>query len=168
VSIDLYCGNAVGAWERVDRAWRSFRRSLMLGVQPLRVSAHFARGRAALGAVRAGKKELLRVAARDARVLQKEDAPYAVALGTILEGGVHRLRGDHARAATVLDAAARLCEAPESDMHMHAYAVRWELGRLIGGNDGQALVAAAENALRAEGVRRPDAMVSTFTGGVTR
>jgi hypothetical protein len=52
-------------------------------------------------------------------------------------------------------------------MRLHAAGVRWELGRVIGGDEGAALTVAAEQALRDAGVRSPVRMVTSFTGGLT-
>jgi tetratricopeptide (TPR) repeat protein len=166
ISIDMYNGDGVAAYDRVTRAWKQFESSLLMYVQTLRVSAHFARGRAAVAATRAGRKGLLRGAARDARVLQRQKAPYAVGLGTMVEAGATLLSGNLERGAAALRRAAEACD--KAEMSLHAEAARWELGRVIGGDEGAALVAAAERALTAEGVRDPAAMVVTFTGGLTR
>ncbi|MDB4965403.1 MAG: ATPase/protein kinase family protein [Myxococcales bacterium] len=166
VTIDVYNGDGVAGYERIAGAWKPFERSLLLYVQTLKVSAHFSRGRAALAATRAGRKGLLRGVARDARMLQGQKVAYGVALGTILEAGAALLSGDRERAAAGLRLAAERCDKVE--MALHADAARWELGRVIGGDEGADLVAAAEGALRAEGVRDPAAMVATFTGGLTR
>ncbi|MGZ3405902.1 MAG: hypothetical protein ACXVAN_05620, partial [Polyangia bacterium] len=109
--------------------------------------------------------ELVRVAAADARTLRREQAPYCVAVGTVLDGGVRMVRGDQPGAVRVLRQAAALCDGVE--MRLHAEGVRWELGRILGGDEGAALVANAEAAMRAEGVRSPARMVTTFTGGIT-
>jgi tetratricopeptide (TPR) repeat protein len=162
---DAYCGDSLGAYARIDRPWRLFQRSLVLHMQTLRCMAHFARARTALGSVRQGRRELLRVAAADARALQREKASYCVALGTIVEGGVRFLRGDQDGGVRILQQAANLCDGVE--MRLHADAVRWELGHILGGDEGAALVSAADAALRAEGVRAPARMVTTFTGGLT-
>jgi hypothetical protein len=162
---DVYAGEPLRAYEGVASRWRAFQRSLIMHMQTLRCVAHFNRGRAALAAARHGRPELLRVAAADARALQREKIGYCVAVGTIVEGGVRMLRGDHDGAVRAYRQAASLCD--EVEMRLHAEGVRWELGRILGGDEGAALVAAAEEALRAQGVRAPARMVTTFTGGIT-
>jgi hypothetical protein len=88
-----------------------------------------------------------------------------VALGAIVEGGVRQLRGDLDGAVSWWRRAAELCDGVE--MRLHAAGVRWELGRLVGGDEGAALSAGAEETLRSAGVRSPVRMVTTFTGGLT-
>ncbi|HXU73907.1 MAG TPA: protein kinase [Polyangia bacterium] len=165
VTTDIYRGDVAGAWERVDGTWRAIQRSLLLHMQTLRCVAHFGRARAAMAAARAGRPELIRVAAGDARALAREKVAYCVALGAIVEGGVRQLRGDLEGAVTWWRRAAELCDGVE--MRLHAAGVRWELGRVIGGDEGAALTAAAEQALRDAGVRSPVRMVTSFTGGLT-
>ena len=166
VSIDLYCGEGVRAWERMDGALEPFKSALMLRVQTIRTSALFSRGRAAVAAARAGRPELLRVAAADARALNKEGVAYASTLGTIIAAAVAHARQDLETTAARLREAAQHAEAAE--MRLHAESARWELGRLLGGDEGRALVAEAERLVRAEGVRDPAAMIATFTTGITR
>jgi hypothetical protein len=54
----------------------------------------------------------------------------------------------------------------EVEMRLHAAGARWELGRILGGDEGAKLVSDAEAAMRAEGIRSPARMVTTFSGGV--
>jgi hypothetical protein len=164
-SADVYAGDGIKGYEGLQASWRAFRRSLILHMQTLRCVAHYGRGRAALAAARQGRPELLRVAAGDARALQREKIAYCVAVGTIVEGGVRQLRGDREGAVRVLRRAAELCDGVE--MRLHAAGARWELGRILGGDEGAALVTAAEAALRAQNVRSPARMVTTYTGGIT-
>jgi hypothetical protein len=53
-------------------------------------------------------------------------------------------------------------------MRLHAASARWELGRILAGDEGAVLVADAERTLRAEGVRDPAALIATVTGGIMR
>ena len=166
IGVDLYCGEGARAYERITAAWRPFKRALMLEVQTIWASAHFARGRAALAAARAGRPELIRAAARDARVLTRSKVPYIRALGALVDAGVWHARGDLTRAAEGLRQAA--LRSDEAEMPLHGEGARWELGRILGGDEGAALVAAAERALRTEAVRDPAAFIATFTSGLTR
>jgi eukaryotic-like serine/threonine-protein kinase len=166
VMTDLYVGDGESAWRRMDGALKPYERAFMLRVQTLRVSAQFARGRAAVAAGRHARPELFRVASADARALAKEGVAYARGLGALLEAAVAHARGDVERTLALLREAIARLEA--SEMRLHVEAARWELGRLIGGDDGAALVKAAEDHLRSEGVRDPVAMVATFTTGITR
>jgi serine/threonine protein kinase len=162
---DVYAGDAVKAYEGIATRWRAFQRSLILHLQTLRCVAHYARGRAALAAARQGRPELVRVAAADARALVREKVGYCVAAGNILEAGVRMLRGDREAAVRLYRRAASSCEAAE--MHLHVAGMNWELGRILGGDEGAALVAGAEAAMRAQGIRAPARFVTTFSGGIT-
>jgi len=164
VTTDVYTGDAIRGYELIQARWRAFQRSLIMHMQTLRCVAHFGRGRAAIAAARQGRPELLRVAAADARAMQKEKVAYCVTIGTIVEGGVRWLRGDHDGAVRTLRKAATLCD--EVDMRLHAVGVRWELGKMLGGDEGAAMVKDAEEALRAQGIKSPIRMVTSFTGGI--
>ncbi|HEX9101138.1 MAG TPA: hypothetical protein VF997_02985, partial [Polyangia bacterium] len=62
-----------------------------------------------------------------------------------------------------LDDAARGFDA--ADMALWAAVARWQLGRLVAGDEGAALVAAAEALLRAQSVRDPARVAATLAPG---
>jgi Cdc6-like AAA superfamily ATPase len=154
---DLYADDAAGAWKRVSETWGPLKKSLLLMIQLTRIEAVHLRGRAALAAGHLGH------AARASKKLSREKVGWADPLAALLAAGVARARGDDERARNQLDVAARGFDATE--MALWAAAARWQLGRLVGGDEGAALVAAAEALLRAQSVADPGRVAATLAPG---
>jgi hypothetical protein len=155
--IDLYAGDPERAWRRLEESWRGFERSLLLRSQTVLVSALFARAVAALAS---GQPERVTLAARLARKLAAQRAPYTAALVQLLEGCVALRRGELERAATLLELAETALTAV--DMRLHAAAVRWRRGLLIGGDQGARLVTEGQAWFAAEGCVRGERLAAVF------
>jgi serine/threonine protein kinase len=151
---DLYEGNARAAYERLSERWPRLERTLLLHTQLIRVFAHNFRAQAALllGSETQDKR-LLGEAAREARRLLREKAPYATALGTQVCAGLAATRGETAKAMALYARAAAHFE--EAGMPMHAHIARLRQGELQGGDEGLALIAAAELWMKAQPIRNP-------------
>jgi ATP/maltotriose-dependent transcriptional regulator MalT len=160
VRIDLYIGDGVAAWERIERSMAAFERALLLRAQTILTSALVAHAHAALGAAAAGRRELVAVAERDAKRLLREKAPYCVALAQQVLAAVELHRGRLEPALAKMAEAERLLEATE--MHQHVQVARWHRGHLLRGDEGARLVAESEAYFRREGVRRPERMTATL------
>ncbi len=169
VHVDLYRGDGPGAWARVRRHARAYRRSLLLRVQMLRIEFLELRGRTALAAASAKETSdrrrfwLLQSAARDAWRLDRQDEPWASALARLLRAGIAALRGQPRSARNHLRSAIDAFEAV--DMHLHASVARRCLGELAGGNLGSDLIARADQELRDQAIRDPLRMTAVYAPG---
>jgi hypothetical protein len=108
----------------------------------------------------------LRQAEDQARRLGRERLPWTDALSRLIVAGVASVRGDADGAARALTAAAEGFEA--TDMGLFAAASRRQLGRLLGGDEGRALIARADAWMAAQSVRRPDRMAACLAPGFDR
>jgi predicted Ser/Thr protein kinase len=156
VDIALYAGEAEEAWRLMGEAWPRVSRSLLLFVQTIRVYVRHQRGRAALAvAARAAdgraRAAFARVAEKEARALEREGLPWAMAFALPLRAGVARLAGRDDEAAALLARAARALSAV--DMGMHAAGARLAHAWLIG---DAAARAEAEAWMRDQDVVRPE------------
>jgi hypothetical protein len=156
VQIDLYEGQAGRAWGRVGQHWPLLERSHLLLVEQVRVFLVHLRARAALAAAH------LRSAAADARRLSRERAPWAQALGRLVEAGVARGKGDTAGAARLLEGAAARLDAVA--MRLYAAAARRRLGQLRGAA-GTGLVGEAEAWMRGQRIASPARMTALLAPG---
>ncbi|MCU1282751.1 MAG: putative ATPase, partial [bacterium] len=52
------------------------------------------------------------------------------------------------------------------DLNLFGYGARRRLGQLVGGDEGAALVAAADGALARQGVARPDKLAAMIAPGI--
>jgi hypothetical protein len=162
VQIDLYEGQAESARRRVAVHWPLVARSHLLLVEQVRIFLVHLRARAALAAAAGGSAARLRAAAADARRLGREPAPWAQALGKLVEAGVAQGRGDVAGAARLLeDGAARLDAVA---MRLYAAAARRRLGQLRG-TAGKGLADEAEAWMRGQKVASPARMTALLVPG---
>jgi tetratricopeptide (TPR) repeat protein len=119
-------------------------------------AAH-ALGRVALGravnARAAARGEALDEVARATALLRRNGAPVWRGLASLLEAGCARVVGDDDLARRSL--AAAIAELDALQMVVHAAAARRGLGRLLGGSDGEALAARADEHLAMQGIADP-------------
>jgi hypothetical protein len=168
--IDLYEGHGRAAHARVTREWGRIQRALILQIKMIAVEAIHLRARTAIAAAneQAGtaRDALLRAAERDARTLTRFDWSIARPFAEIVRAGVASSHGD------VDTAAARLRSASEGfdevAMALHATSARWQLGRLLGGDEGAVLRKSAEAWMEASGVASPARMVAMMAPGFER
>jgi hypothetical protein len=159
VQIDLYRGRGLAAHAMVDARWPTMRRAHLHRIQIVRLQLAHLRARAAVAAVASGEAQgaqatgLLRSALADARSILRERLRWSSGLARLIEAAVHACRGERDRACAKLAAATEDLEA--CDMALWAAAARRRRGELLGGDEGRALVDAADEKMRAEGVRAP-------------
>jgi tetratricopeptide (TPR) repeat protein len=168
--VELYRGDGPQAYARVVEQWKGLKASLLLMVQLTRLEATHLRARAAIQAARAAgagdgsrRRELLAGAARDAAKIAGEKMPWSTPLARLVEAGISRARGEDDRSAELLRDAAGGLDA--AGMALYATAARMRLGRLVGGDEGRALVDAAAAWMERERVRRPDRMIAMLAPG---
>jgi hypothetical protein len=158
--LDLYEGDGVAAWRRLADGWPLLQRSYLLQVQQVRVFVRHVRGRAALAAAAqsADRERLLLAAEFDARALWREGAPWARALAQLVYAGVAIGSREKERGADLLRDAAQRCD--DTAMRLFAAAARRQLGALVGGDEGRAMIATADAWMAAQRVVRPERMAA--------
>ena len=162
---DLYAGEAAAAWTRINRLWPDLARSMLLRIQGVRVEALHLRARSALAAASEPRlrKACLYRAERDARRIARERIPYAQAWAELVVGGVAALQGDEETAVRSAARGITACEA--AGLAGYAAAIRRCYGRLIRGDQGAALVQAADAWFLAQGVAEPERMTRMLAPG---
>ena len=166
--IDLYAGEGARAWDRLARDARAIKRSrLLVNVQLMRALTQFARGRSAIASLDtlAGPERARRLAEaiREHKALAKEAMPWTTVLETLLAASIAKATGDVAGAERELRRAFELGKIEE--MALHAQAARHQLGRLIGGEAGAAIVLEAAEAMKTCGVRVPERYADMLVPG---
>ena len=170
VTIDLYAGDGVAAWRRVQAQWPELKGSQLLAVQQLRLEALFFRGRSALAAAGASAEDLpspaqlVAEAEAAARAIERTRMAWARPLAAMLRAGAARQRGQPDAAIVLLGEAIGQLEL--QDMRLYAASARRRRARLIGGPDGRAGVEQADQWFGAQGVRDPAAMARLFAPGL--
>jgi hypothetical protein len=164
--IALYRGDGGAAWERLQGGWGALEASHFFRVQQVRIFMRHARARAALAAAPGAtdRTAMLRTAEADARRIRGEAVPWGEALARLLFAGVAIARGAGDGARLLRDAAAALDAV---DMALHAASARRLLGLVVGGDDGRALVAAADGWMRGQGIKNPARLAAMLVPGLT-
>jgi len=164
--IELYVGDGAKAYARVERDTVPLKKSLLLKVQHMRVQTAFLRGRCAIASLEAQPTlapQRLAEARRIARALDREGMAWSAPFAAIVNAGVADAEGDRPGAIEWLKTA--IDRAVAADMKGYATAARYQLGSLLGGDEGARLTASADDAMRAQGVRAPARFAATLVPG---
>jgi hypothetical protein len=165
VNIDLYRGDGVAAWRRVQEQWRALTGSILFRVESSRMEAHSLRGRAALAAAHGdgnARDKLLAVVEEQARAFDKARLRHTRGQAQLLRAGAAATRDDRARALVLLDEAVAACAA--GDLALHAAAARYRRGQLAG---DERLRDAGLDFLRRQRVRAPARFFAMIAPGFT-
>jgi tetratricopeptide (TPR) repeat protein len=164
--VDLYEGKNEEMWRRVVAAWPGFRRSLLRRIQLVFLESCYLHARAVVGAVaaRALPPRALRLAERDARQIEKAGMAWSDPFAQLIRASVAGLRGERQAAAAALASAETGFET--TDAGLYAAAARGRRGELIGGTEGEKLVADADAWMTAQRVASPARMRMLLTPGI--
>jgi tetratricopeptide (TPR) repeat protein len=130
VQLALFDGSPHEAWQELEAPWSELAGSRLLGLELVRIQAHFLRARAALRALEAPKPPSGATdAARDAvRQLAREEAPWARSAADLCTGALQLLDKDLSGTARSLGRAAEDFSA--AGMKLFAACTRMHLARL--------------------------------------
>jgi hypothetical protein len=166
--IYLYKGEWQRALSKCNELWPTVRRSLLLRSQMLRVIWMSSMARAALAVAtteesgREARKHLQAVR-KLARKLNKENVNLAKGLSDSLQAGVEFMNGSTAEAVRLMASAEARLQLGEMGAHV-AWARRWR-GQVVGGTEGERLIASADALMRAQGAVDPARLANTFMPG---
>jgi hypothetical protein len=165
VNIALYADRGREALDDVRASWSPFARAFLFNVQTVRIDMLHIRARCALSAAMTSpdRVELLRAAERDARRIDRQRAPWAVPLALLLRAAVAHGRGKASEAIAGLADAATKFDA--QGMALFAAVARRRRGELVGGDEGRALVDAANAWMTEKSIKNPTRMTEMFAPG---
>ncbi len=168
--ISLYLGSGLAAWENLVERWPGLERSLLRRrVQLFRIETQHLRARAALAAAASPslsaprRRDLLGLAGRDAKGIERERAPWGNPLAALLRAGMASLRGERRAALEGLATAETGFDATK--MALYAAAARRCHGTLLGGEEGRGLVESADAWMQGERIKNPERMTSMLAPG---
>jgi serine/threonine protein kinase len=163
--VELYRGDGNAARQRAAELWPALAGSLLHRIQHMRMCTCHLRARSALAAAMAGSDPglLLTAAERDARRLEGEKRADARGWARLVRAGIAAAAGTPARAAALLAEAA--ADLDMAGMGHYAAAARRRLGEVVGGEQGRALVAAADSWMRDQNIRNPARMTAMLAPG---
>jgi serine/threonine protein kinase len=157
--IALYERRGSVAWAKVLKTWPILESSLLLHVQLTNVAMLDLRGRAAIAAAlesrsATGRRDLLQAAISAARRIEKQKTSWGHALASLIRAGVLLAEGNQDEALPTLTSAEISLESLE--MPLHAKVACWRRGALIGGTEGEALIASARTWMRDQRIEKPE------------
>ncbi len=163
--IDLYKGDGRGAWNRMASTWPVLEKSLLNKIQHVYIDALQYNGRSALAAARQGEPAgpLLKHAERTARILDRQGLNWSDAFAAHLRAGIASLRGEEDAAIARLRRAIEGFDA--GGLNLYAASARRQLGQLVGGDEGNALIARCDAWMTGQGIRAPEKMARAFVSG---
>ncbi|WP_272141106.1 serine/threonine-protein kinase [Stigmatella ashevillensis] len=163
----LYAGDAEGAWERLNQTWPTLEQSNLLRIQFHRIPMTLLRGSTAVAAARARpadeRKALFAAAEKDAVRLDKERTGVADASASLLRACILAAQGHPHKALAPLKAAAGGFDA--ADMVLHAACARRRMGQCVGGDEGRALIEAADAVMGEQSIRNPARWTALYVPG---
>jgi hypothetical protein len=165
VQTDLYTGESAAAWSRIADRRQALTRSLLMRIQLSRAFSYQTRARCALAmAARAAKpRRWLRIAARDARRVEREGQPWTRPLAELLLAGVAASRRQLPEAIALLEKS--VVHFDKVDMVLYAAVARRQLSRLAEGAVARTAAAAAQQWMQEQGIVNPDRFCRLFAPG---
>jgi hypothetical protein len=178
VDYALYRDDAFAAWAKTVATWPSHAREGFLVLNFIRDDLLRARGRSALAAAIAlrrdgrrrstpsghGEGQLLRIAGDAAKQMRRHRAAHATGFASLLEAGIAKFEGRDRRAARRLEAALRAFES--ADMRLFHAVARYCRGRLRTRSGFDPDMTAAEEWLLSQGVVKPLRLIATLAPGL--
>ncbi len=166
-TVELYVGDGSRGYARLERDAIALKKSFLLYSRFIRAYTAYLRGCCAVASAEADPSlgpTRIEEARRMARQLERDPAPWTTALGSMVRAAAENAAGERSQSIEVLRVALRQME--DAGMLPHAWAARYQLGSLLGGDEGAALVAQAEDAMTMEGVRAPARMAGFLLPGL--
>lgn len=163
--IDLYVPDGRLACKHIEDDWPGLRRSMLLRIQQIRIVWFHNHGRAALAAAVSSKahRQFVVTARQMAGRLEREKVEWGRALATLLRAGIAAHAGKQTEAIQLLETAA--AELDKVDMCLFAASARRQLGRLLGGDSGAALIRAADDWMTNQNIKNPARMAAAYAPG---
>ncbi len=96
---------------------------------------------------------MLHSAEQDARWLQREGQPWAVAHAHYVKAAIAACREDSSTSLHQLALAAELFDS--ADMPLSGWVMRYKLGQIQGGDEGQGLITRAEDWMTSQSIKSP-------------
>jgi len=163
--VDLYVGDAAGAYDRLKHAMPRLKKSFLLRAVMVRAMTWYVVARAAIASAESAPDErTTRLAdARDmARRLEKEADAWPKSLAAQVRACIANAEGDGATAIAELR---RALARVEGDGGIFIWPVHHRLGLLVGGDEGRDLVRGAIQTMREHGIRNPDRWAAVYMPG---
>jgi hypothetical protein len=156
------------ALAQLEHGFRAVASSLLFRIDIVRAEAAWLHGRLALMVAEetGARPELMARVKQMIRRVGRSPRGYTAMFAAALRAGLAVQQGNAEAAIASLDEAERGCGA--RSMASHAAALRRQRGVLLGGAEGERLIASADAVLAGEGIVRPERYTAMLVPGMTR
>lgn len=163
--IDLYAGEGERALRDITEVWPRLKKSQLLRILSVRAHSIDLRARCVLAAASTGgsQKAALRTVARYARRIERERPPHLRVTATLLRAGIEATRGN--RRATLRYLNAGIEGFKTCRMALWYAAATRRKGELLGGPEGEALIAEADAWMTSQGITNVERMTAMMAPG---
>ncbi len=167
--IAFYEGKAGRNFDFVEEQWKLMRANHIDSFDNMRATTLDFRCRTALAAANrysessTGRTKALRVARECSRILDRQTNPWGRASAKVAQAALEEFEGNTTAAAQTLISAAKIFE--DTDMMGYAWSARRRAGQIIGGDEGGAIVDAADRWFQSQSILRPERFAAMHVGG---
>jgi tetratricopeptide (TPR) repeat protein len=165
-AVELYVGDGARAYARIERDAVALKKSFLLHSRFVRGYTAYVRGCCAVASAGADPTlapARIREARRMGRRLEREPHFWSSALALLVRAAAAYAEGQRSEAIEALRLGLERTE--KAGLIPHSWAARYQLGLLVGGDEGAALTTQATQAMTAEGVRAPARMAAFLLPG---
>jgi serine/threonine protein kinase len=168
IHLYLYRGDLRPAWARLDAIWPEYERSMLLGIQMVRINMLELRARVALSiAEKVNDNEIyLRQAKSDARRLEREGPQWALGHAHYVRAGIAACSEDVNRAVEELTLATNQYDA--AGMPLRAQILRARLAEVQTNPSSRALRSQVEQWITGQGIVSPARWFGMFAPGFAK
>ncbi|MFY9222530.1 MAG: protein kinase [Blastocatellia bacterium] len=161
----LYEGDAKAAQELLKEKWPKITKSFLLRIQSfyLQILHLQARTILALVAKDPSSSSLLKVASRNAQLIEKENMPWGNAFAKQIYASIAAIKGEKEKAIKLLTETEKNFESV--DMLLYATVVRRRRGELLANDQGKQLIETTDNWIKTQQIKKPDAMANMLVPG---
>ena len=163
---NIYCGNYQDAFHPLETTLRRFARTPTGRFSPLInviMNYRLAYAAVAHAMVKKDKTQFWKIAERYARRLTKNSSPKALAYAPAIWAAIAYQRGDADTAIAHLGKAIKAFE--DLEYKLYAAAARRQLGRILGGEEGQLYVDQADQIMKREQIENPARIAAMLAPG---
>jgi hypothetical protein len=165
----LYQQRGLEVWDFMASQWPALQSSMLLRAQYFCIESLHHRACSALAVAAdttlngARKRHFLRAANHDAERIERQRTPWGDALAQLIQAGV--MATQHKQEAAVRLVSSAEAGFESTDMRLFAAVARRRRGELIQGEQGEALINAADVWMRQEGIHSPDGFAAMVAPG---
>ncbi len=169
-NLDLYLDRPQEAYDRNKSQWKQLLRSRLLRAQITRATDLHMRARTAIALARisatAKRDELLTEASHAAQSLCHEGAEWTRAWGEFLLACIQVITQPTPPPDFLKSLDQVICLLDRADLSIDAAIARRAKGKLIGGDEGKALVLNADNCMADQGIKNPTRWIAMIAPGM--